>query len=867
MTDLDKLEDLLRNDEKERAYELIEEDRGISAEILINEGFYFETIEEHSLSISYFALAEKIAENTEIREVARENLAKAYNNLASVHYRLNRYEDAIKDCNKAIELNPKDAMAYNNRGVAYGELKKHEKTIEDCNKAIELNPNFAMAYNNRGNAYYELNRYEKAIEDCNRAIELNQNLALPYITRGSAYNKLNRYEESIKDYSTAIEFNLKDAAVYKSRGDAYYGLNQYNEAIEDYNKAIKLNPSIDEFYNNRGSVYCKLNRYEKAIEDYNKAIELNPKFAKTYYNRGNAYYGLNWYEESIKDYSTAIELNPKDVAVYNNRGMVYYDLNRYEDAIKDCNRAIELKPKDALAYNVRGATYGELHRYEDAIEDCNKVIELNPNLAAAYINRGISYYRLNRYEDVIEDYTKAIELKPKDAETYNDRGNAYSELNWYEEAIEDYTKAIELSPNLVAAYNNRGLVYHTLNRFEEAIEDYNKVIELNPNLAHPYKNRGITRLETNEDLNVAIADFKQARDIFKGKDKERMLGFIAWTKARKEMNIKNWDAVRERMNEAREIFEKNDEPLSHSLDAFIKFSYLDEELDNALNISDPIEASERIEKALKNLPEIERLIDPERTIFIARISSFAILGEFIGSMRTIDENTDLGVVKAKLTKLLEASKEVEELFESVNFDTGKTTIVNLQRIISSIKEEIGIIEDAPNKNRKALEILKNYWFRLSSAIKVMNGISTRESENITLIREMREMKSQMRVGFAGTKKIILERFKKSSEEHKEILEIIYETKNILLQKDVVNARYRIEIQAPLISSLSPISPKIIVDIPMGNLTDAQMEEKAEEITDKIKDLSGKAKKEFLEAIKRIPEIGKKLLKRLEKTKG
>ncbi len=88
-----------------------------------------------------------------------------------------------------------------------------------------------------------------------------------------------------------------------------------------------------------------------------------------------------------------------------------------------------------------------------------------------------------------------------------------------------------------------------------------------------------------------------------------------------------------------------------------------------------------------------------------------------------------------------------------------------------------------------------------------------------------------------------------------------------MQKDVRNARYRIEIQAPLISSLSPISPKIIVDIPMGNLTEEQISEKADEITDKIKDLSGKVKNEFLVAIKRVPETGKKLLKRLKNRKG
>ena len=143
----------------------------------------------------------------------------------------------------------------------------------------------------------------------------------------------------------------------------------------------------------------------------------------------------------------------------------------------------------------------------------------------------------------------------------------------------------------------------------------------------------------------------------------------------------------------------------------------------------------------------------------------------------------------------------------------------------------------------------------------MNGISTRETENIALRREIREMKTDLRGELAETKGIISKGFEKSSEEHKEILEKIYETKNILLQKDVVKARYRIEFPPP------PSPAKIIVDIPIGKLTEKQIEEKAKEVADKIKNLRGKVKKEFLEAIKRIPEMGDKLLKRLKKTKG
>jgi tetratricopeptide (TPR) repeat protein len=178
MTNLDKLEDLLRRSEKEKAYELIKEDMGITAEILINEGISFGIIGEYNSSIFYFELAGKIAEDESIKKEARENLAVTYNNRGLAYHELKQHEKAIEDYNKAIELNPKYAVAYNNRGFAYHELKQYEKAIEDFSKAIEHNPKDAEAYNNRGVAYGGLKEHESAIEDYNKAIELNPKYAV-----------------------------------------------------------------------------------------------------------------------------------------------------------------------------------------------------------------------------------------------------------------------------------------------------------------------------------------------------------------------------------------------------------------------------------------------------------------------------------------------------------------------------------------------------------------------------------------------------------------------------------------------------------------------------------------------------------------
>ena len=80
-----------------------------------------------------------------------------------------KWDDAIDEYTKAIEINPNFTMALNYRGIAYLNKGQHDKAISDCNTAIKLNPRLAMAYNNRGVSYFFKREYAKAWDDVHEA--------------------------------------------------------------------------------------------------------------------------------------------------------------------------------------------------------------------------------------------------------------------------------------------------------------------------------------------------------------------------------------------------------------------------------------------------------------------------------------------------------------------------------------------------------------------------------------------------------------------------------------------------------------------------------------------------------------------------
>ena len=352
-----------------------------------------------------------------------------------------KYNEAIEEYSRAIELKPDYAPIYSIRGYVHRIKGDFESAIKDYNKLIELRPDNADAYCDRGIAYSKKGEFARAIQDFNKAIQLKPDLADTYNGRGLTYHQMNEVDLAIEDYNTAIRLRPDFAKAYNNRALAYRDKGNVDKTIEDTSKAIEFQPNFSYAYNNRGNAYVRKSITSLAIKDFNKAIHLNPKFAEAYCNRGVAYENRGEFECAIEDYTKAIELQPDYAEAYNNRGMVYNKKDEIELAIENFSKAIEIDPKSANAYSRRGHAYSVKGEFDRAIVDHNTAIELNPNLAEAYYNRGNVYFTKGELDRAIEDLDKAIELQPDYAEAYYNRGAVWSQLQQSEKALLDLTVA------------------------------------------------------------------------------------------------------------------------------------------------------------------------------------------------------------------------------------------------------------------------------------------------------------------------------------------------------------------------------------------------------------------------------------------
>lgn len=152
------------------------------------------------------------------------------------------YQMALNDLNKSIELNDKDEHAFELRGRVYIHYEKYDDAIADFTRAIEISPNYFDVYVNRALAYikgFEL--YKLAIEDYNHALKLSPDNGMIYMNRGSAYGEgLKDFDNSLKDFKKALEINPNDGESHLGLGLTYLQIGKYKEACLSWKRALDL---------------------------------------------------------------------------------------------------------------------------------------------------------------------------------------------------------------------------------------------------------------------------------------------------------------------------------------------------------------------------------------------------------------------------------------------------------------------------------------------------------------------------------------------------------------------------------------------------------------------------------------------------
>jgi len=97
--------------------------------------------------------------------------------LGNEQFKLKNFEKAIEFYTQAINENPTDHTIYGNRSASYTNLKKFEEALNDGEKCIQLKADWGKGYQRKALALHGLKRLDESLEAYEKGLEVDPNNA------------------------------------------------------------------------------------------------------------------------------------------------------------------------------------------------------------------------------------------------------------------------------------------------------------------------------------------------------------------------------------------------------------------------------------------------------------------------------------------------------------------------------------------------------------------------------------------------------------------------------------------------------------------------------------------------------------------
>ncbi len=180
----------------------------------------------------------------------------------------------IEELTKKIEAEPKVAKNYGRRGLRYHELKEYEKALKDFDRALELDPKDGRVYGFKGNTLFFLGKTHEAIEQLTLAIKRGSDTTGIRVQRSICYQKIRDFGNAHSDALKATSMDPKDPLAWRRLGFVELRQSDFSSARTSYTRAIALDPSDGESYYLRAEANAGLHQEREALEDRAKANQL-----------------------------------------------------------------------------------------------------------------------------------------------------------------------------------------------------------------------------------------------------------------------------------------------------------------------------------------------------------------------------------------------------------------------------------------------------------------------------------------------------------------------------------------------------------------------------------------------------------------
>jgi tetratricopeptide (TPR) repeat protein/TolB-like protein len=277
---------------------------------------------------------------------------------------------------KAAEKRNSDLAAVHRiRGALTNHDGRYEQAIADYLRAIEIEPGNSDAYRRLGITYENNNQRDKALGAYLKAVEVARTYFKPYQDLGAFYYHAGNYHEAARQFETEVWLAPGESGAHFALGTAYVELGYYDQAEDEFRTALTQGetPSL---LDNLGVVLMDEGRDSEAITYFRRSLNLSPGASSlSWINLATALRRTGRGAESAEANRKGLELaekemsrDPRNSRVRSRLAYLCARRNERGRAESEIAQALQLSPNDADTVWFAAVTWEALGRRDETLK-------------------------------------------------------------------------------------------------------------------------------------------------------------------------------------------------------------------------------------------------------------------------------------------------------------------------------------------------------------------------------------------------------------------------------------------------------------------------------------------------------------------
>jgi len=371
---------------------------------------------------------------------------------------LTRFEEAVTAYLHVIDMRSDDVEAWLHLGIDYIRTRQATLALHALEQAQHLAPDNPTSYCHRIAAYAQMNDHDNAEVMFYLALQLDEDCPVTYDHMAHSLASRGEMERAVWCWHRVLDLDVHHPEISANLARAYWFLGKLERARHCYERHLREHCDDMDARVELAAMIAETDRLEEAVEQLVAVLATHPGHTSARHLMGDLSMKLNKPTQARKHYREALDTDHTRAGLHLGLAMAARELDEPETATHHLLKELEVGGQDENQVLQLARMLVSLEQSDHAIALLTPVVD--------------------GFDDVLTQNDQAM------AEALQIRGVAMAAIGQHEQAIADCRRAVRLDRGNTRALQQLVAEYLRLDQFDRAQVCLNRAIELAPDDRH-----------------------------------------------------------------------------------------------------------------------------------------------------------------------------------------------------------------------------------------------------------------------------------------------------------------------------------------------------------------------------------------------